>query len=262
LNLDQKTGYTIFAHFPDKQRMTGWRPKMKTHIIALFVAILALMSARAEFFIDVYGGKNSSSGSFSGTYSEYTSSLYSSDTFNSWSTQDDLGGTDGTSLGFRFGYWFEVGLGVALDFSYFGIRSDDSETEINLKPWSFLAMYRYPLLVDDAFPRGRLHPYAGAGISYGSLEVQTDYSHLYDGYDLSENSTCIGFDFRLGLKCFLTTHVAVFGEYRFSALKFDQAADFQTSNSWILPTVLRNHHVSNDGDAQTHHLLGGISYHF
>lgn len=61
----------------------------------------------AEFFLDVYGGKSySAGGTFTGIYSAHTSSIFSSDTYNSWSTQDDLGGTKGTSYGIRGGYWF------------------------------------------------------------------------------------------------------------------------------------------------------------
>jgi opacity protein-like surface antigen len=217
----------------------------------------------SEFFLDVYGGTaNAAGGTFTGTYTEHTSSIFFPDTYESWSTQDDLEGSKGTTGGIRAGYWFEFGLGIAVDISNFGVQPDDSETDITLSPASFLLMYRYPLLINDGFPRGRLHPYIGAGLSYGSVEVKTHYSYLYDGYDLSDDSTCSGLDFRLGLKWFLSRHFAIFTEYRFSALNFDQKAGFQSSDSVFIPTVIRDHSISHNGEVQTHHLLGGVSYHF
>lgn len=236
---------------------------MKKRFMILLAGIWVAAPSGAEFFLDVYGGKASAfGGTFTGFYSEHTSSIFGSDTYKWWSTQDDLDGTKGTSYGIRGGYWFESGLGIAVDASRFGVDPDDSEMEIDLRPASFLILYRYPLWVTDAFSRGRLHPYVGAGLSYGSVEVKTHYSYLYEEYDLSDDSTCFGFDFRLGLKWFFTRHLAVFSEYRFSALNFEQNADFQSGNSWLFPTVNRTHSINTDGDAQTHHLLGGVSWHF
>ena len=236
---------------------------MKRRFMTLLVGMWIAASAGAEFFLDIYGGKvYAAGGTFAGIYSERTSSIYGSDTFRSWSALNDLGGAKGTSYGIRGGYWFESGLGIALDVSRFGVDPGDSVTEIDLSPASLLLMYRYPLLVTDQFSRGRMHPYVGAGFSYGSVEVKTHCSHLYNDYDLSEDSTCFGFDFRLGLKWFFTRHLAVFGEYRFSALSFEQNAHFQSGDSWILPSVTRNHSINTEGDVPTHHLQGGVSYHF
>jgi opacity protein-like surface antigen len=236
---------------------------MKKQVMIVLAGMMVTTPVKAEFFIDVYGGKASTaSGNFTGMYSEHTTSILFSETFNSWVTQDDLAGAEGTTYGIRGGYWLESGLGIAVDVSQFDVNPEGSATDISLSPTSFLLLYRYPLLINDGFPRGRLHPYVGAGFSYGSVEVKTYYSDLYDSYDLREDSTCTGLDFRLGLKGFLSRHFAVFAEYRFSALYFEQEAGFQSANSWLLPTATRNHTINNDGDVQTHHLLGGVSWHF
>lgn len=237
--------------------------KWTTKLLIFLTSALMVPSVHAEFFVDVYGGKGSGTGdSFSGFYIEDTTSLYGTDTYNVWSAQDDLSDVESEIYGIRFGYWFNFGLGLALDGSHFKTIPEDSDTEISLTPLSFLIMYRYPLMTTVEFPRGRLHPYIGVGIAAGMAEVTTHYSYLYGDYDIDEDTSSYGFDARLGLKIFLTEHIAVFGEYRYTAIHVEQSASFQSGNSWLFPTVIRNHTVNNEADVQTHHFLGGIGYHF
>lgn len=237
--------------------------KRTTKLLIFLTVALLERSSHAEFFIDVYGGKAvGAGGSFSGFYAEDTTSLYGTDMYNEWSAQEDLSDVESDVYGIRFGYWFDVGLGLAVDGSHFKVAPEESDAEISLTPISFLLMYRFPLMISTAFPRGRLHPYLGLGISGGLAEVTTHYSYLYDDYDIDEDTTSYGFDSRLGLKFFLTDHFAVFGEYRFSVMRVEQSAWFQSGNSWLFPTAVRTHSVNNEADVQTHHFVGGIGYHF
>ena len=114
-------------------------------------------------------------------------------------------------------------------------------------------MLRYPLLVSEGFPNGRVQPYAGVGASFvvGSISSSAvDVPSTLDDDDGSGYVLCIG------AKWFLNRHLGFFVEYRYASVSFDQSNDWQTFS----PIV--NHYYQAEGDADVHLLLGGISYHF
>jgi hypothetical protein len=75
----------------------------------------------------------------------------------------------GVSFGIRGGYWLDSvpWLGFAFDLSVFDPDEDVKLVPLKLDvfPISGLLMLRYPLLKSDAYPRGRLQPYAGVGLA-------------------------------------------------------------------------------------------------
>lgn len=111
--------------------------------------------AAAEWFFDLFGGvaateETNVTATISGLVVEENAA-------------QSVNFDDGATFGIRGGYWFEEPphLGISADMSYFKAEGDD--VDIDLFGISFLLMARWPLLRDDEYPRGRLHPYAGLG---------------------------------------------------------------------------------------------------
>ncbi|RPI11188.1 MAG: porin family protein [Zetaproteobacteria bacterium] len=201
--------------------MCRLRPVVVTALILFAVTVSAPGLARAEMFLDVYGG-----GAFP----------MDSDTTIRGPGYTIVGESpykDSFVVGGRVGYYFTAGapwLGLALDVSYF-------EANINLPdgakndvvPVSLLLMMRTPLAASQEFPGGRLQPYVGIGPSFV-------YSRSEAGSS-SDTSFDVGFDFRLGLTWMLTRTIGLFGEYRFSYVRPDYDLDGET----VEPEFTANH---------------------
>ncbi len=186
---------------------------MRRPQLLLFTALLVLAATAivpvpvlAETFLDLYGG-----GSFP-LHSNTTISVpgYSVDGRSDYEISFLVGG--------RAGYYFDVsprlGLGLALDVSYFRADIDfPGGAKHDVVPISVLLMVRAPLDVTPEFRNGRFQPYLGFGpsIVYSRADVGTSKATSFDP----------GFDLRLGLTWMLTRTIGLFGEYRFSYLKPD-----------------------------------------
>jgi len=116
------------------------------------------------------------------------------------------------------GYWFNPvpWFGVAVDLSYFGARTShkDANAQFEVIPLSFLAMVRAPLFTSEAYPRGRLRPYAALGPSFVIALASTDFGEAVPSVG-QEWSTNAGLDIRAGLDWMVLPHLALFAEYRF-----------------------------------------------
>lgn len=93
------------------------------------------------------------------------------------------------------------------------IRVQHADIEITAAALNLL--YRVPLLVTDARPRGWLQPYAGVGLAVLMAELSTtttpfDVNKAIKAKDVQPALQVLG-----GVRAFLTPHVAVFLEYRF-----------------------------------------------
>src|SRR5262249_23090089 len=96
-------------------------------------------------------------------------------------------------------------------------------------------MLRWPLLVSDQFPTGRLQPYALAGpgafvSDLGGSKVQAD----------------VGVKAGAGLSWQIVRGIAVFTEYQFTHFRPEYSSD----------------EVKLKLTVDTHHVLGGISFRF
>jgi len=201
--------------------MCRLRLVLVTALVALAVTVSAPALARAETFLELYGG---------GAFPLDSDTTISGPGFvligeSSYKESFVVGG--------RGGYYFEGGvpwLGLALDVSYFKADIDlPSGAENEVVPVSLLLMLRAPLVQSPAFPRGRLQPYVGIGPSFV-------YSKSKDG-TASDTSFDLGFDFRMGLAWMLTKNVGLFGEYRFSYVQ----PDYDLNGEHVEPDFSVNH---------------------
>jgi opacity protein-like surface antigen len=143
----------------------------------------------------------------------------------------------------RIGYWFEGAplLGVAASVSYYQTDVDlpsVSRANLTVIPLSLLAMARWPVLVSDEFPNGRLQPYVGVGPGLFITDVSPQ--------GFSDTSHDIGLDVRAGGTWLLTSHVGWFVEYRYTH---------------VSPSFM-DRGIQEETGLATHHFLSGAAYHF
>ena len=122
------------------------------------------------------------------------------------------------TVGGRVGYWFDPApwFGVAFDISYFPARASAGGSSVNIDviPLSPLAMIRLPLLTSEAYPRGRMRPYAAAGPSFVFAHASQILGLTAPPVEDS-SSKSVGLDVRTGLDWLFTPQIALFAEYRF-----------------------------------------------
>ncbi len=225
---------------------------MKGLKVFLLILLLSTMMARAEFFIDAYGGiANTQSGSFIAMREDNGSFSFDG---------GDLSGSTGSAVGLRGGYWFKKmnWLGGALDFSHFNAESSQSRANISFNSVSLMLMLRYPFLISDDFPNGRFYPYAGVGASLVFAEIDSPYVDAPGSERLDDDSGS-GVVFCTGVTWFFNRNLGVFLEYRAVSLSFEQSAEWQTG-AFFWPRY--DHSYRAEGDATAHQFLGGVTVHF
>ena len=195
--------------------------------------------ASAEYEIDLYGGlaltssvnviANSSSSSFSPTIER------------------------DQSFGVRYGVWevpWGLGpnwLGLAIDVSYFGAKSDD--VEIQVIPASLLLMFRRSIVA--TVPTRPLEAYGGFGLSYVLYNATIDYRPALAAVVRQTNDE-FGGDLRLGVRWKATERTSWFAEYRRSSIHIDKGE----IGGIFLPQS------GIDADLKTNHLMAGWSRQF
>lgn len=201
--------------------MCRLRPLVVTVLVLLAITVSVPAAARAEIFLDLYGG---------GAFPVDTDTTITGSNFiiigeSSYKESFVAGG--------RMGYYFDRGvpwLGLALDVSYFKADIDlPNGAKNDVVPVSLLLMTRAPLLRSPEFPGGRLQPYAGIGPSFVYSKSKAGTS--------SDTSFDVGFDFRLGLTWMLTRNIGLFGEYRFSYVQ----PDYDLNGETVEPEYSVNH---------------------
>jgi opacity protein-like surface antigen len=219
----------------------------------------AAAPAAAEWNIDLYGG---------------ATWLQSSDlrvrtqdnTGNTSLTIFDLDADTGFTFGLRSGYWFDSApfLGLDLDIFYVQMQvpaqqrtgtaafSGDflgktitvsasgaasiPEASLPLFGFSPEIRLRWPLMVDTAFPAGRLQPYVSGGPAWA-------FSLKHEKLDME-----FGGKFGGGMSFGITPTIALFGEYRYILFP-----EFQFTGK---------HGVTYAVDVHSHSAIGGISFRF
>ena len=197
---------------------------------------LAASAAHAEGFVDVRLGAAMTE---SGTLEIGVGSSV---------TRSRIRFEDSLSTGVRGGYWIDPlpWLGVALDVSYFSPDQENAVDpfDIYVVPFSALLMLRAPLLPDDDCPNGRLQPYGAIGPGLFLTIADEDFA------DFTAASADIGLDVRGGLNIHLLRWLAIFAEYRYTRFDADLDDDF-----FGTPVMF-------DADFDTHHVTGGVGFHF
>lgn len=235
--------------------------------VVVLCALCCSRPAQAEFVGELYGG-----GAFTDKANVTdTSSLGATATFKG--VNFDASGT----IGGRIGYWFdEVGslgaFGVGLD--VFSFRSNLNRQTVpvtisagggsvsgtaTLDPFNIstvgigfdLLRFRLHLAKSDEFQNGRVQPYFSVG---PALFVTTlSDTGNYTPANQSTSNTALGVKVGMGLNFHVNKALSLFGEYRFT--HFTAEGQFQERTP---PTSIETLKT----DQNTHHLVGGIAFHF
>jgi opacity protein-like surface antigen len=186
----------------------------RTVWLAMVVAVLALATprpARAEWFIDFYGGVVFPQDADLDIDGFTVTNAFKFD-------------TEATGGG-RFGLWLnDLGLpwlGVALDASYFAPAAAGSGGAVRLEivPISTLAMFRLPLAASRDFPDGRVQPYLAGGPGLFVTRVKVNVPGI--GEQHSETRAELGADVRGGIAFMLTPAIGLFAEGRYTFFQTD-----------------------------------------
>jgi hypothetical protein len=224
--------------------------KTKLFLSAICFLLILPTLARAEGFLDFYGGRAMSR-------DEEVKASISSSGFAP--TESHTRRTDfdpSFTFGARVGYWFEKlpYVGLSLDLSY--IRAEDENVDIWAVPISLLVMLRLPLFKSEKFPHGRIQPYAaiGPGLYYAHAraDFRPDLPEKVSGDDSS-----VTVDMRAGLSWQFHKHWAIFGEYRYTDIKIDFT---NTHTDFLFGFVTGEESMKTK--LKTNHVLVGISYRF
>jgi opacity protein-like surface antigen len=228
-----------------------------TQVLAIAIALSIVLGvatpARAEWFAGIYLGFATTSD---------TDVTFTRRTPHTW--QDvEFGQT--VVWGGRAGYWFGEGelfgeltryMGVDLDVSYFRPRIEAqtkptevgprrlSAQDISVVTFTPEVLLRYPLMVDQQWPMGRLQPYVAFGptIFFSSA----DDNGTFGPRGGSESDRGLGVVFRPGIAWQMTDAVALFAEYRFVHV----SPRFEFTRGPV------------DLDINSHHINLGVSYTF
>ena len=202
---------------------------------------------RAEWFTDLYLGAAMTDDS------EVTVDRY----FPRQSASERTSYDTSFTFGYRFGYWLDVFqyLGFAADLSYF--EADSEKVDFSIVPLSILFMLRWPLLISDDYPHGKIQPYLGGGPSIIYYDMKVDFRPAVSE-KVSEWSFENGWDFRAGVLWQFHQNFGLFGEYRYTHYKIRYKDE---TEEWILGYEPRTR-LKVETTLDTHHFLTGISFRF
>lgn len=245
--------------------------------------LVSATPATAEWFFDVYGGGGFIENNDVKLRKNYSVvNNLGSASLRLRATLRDVKADDFTTAGGRFGYWSEAFpyLGVGLDLFLFDldvprqrVKADANATldvrvdhrtfhidqgirlPVRLPSVTFPTtvvgvapdvLFRYPLLRDAQFPKGRLQPYFSVAPAFLFTDTDLDFE--------------LGVKVGTGLSWQFHKNVAVFTEYRFTHFSPEvERGSFRISQSG-LSTRIRNPRIETD--INTHHILAGISFRF
>jgi len=226
--------------------------------VFLWMALLGSLpaSVKAEVFLDFYGGlAMTDSGKVKGKETFVPFLGIGPTTTRKFRQHVDF--KNSFSTGARFGYWIErfPWLGGAIDASFFEANAKNADINIPVGALSFLLMFRYPLLVNEQFPKGRLQPYVGIGPELAFSEISAEFRENGSG-KIKEFATGIGLDLRTGFLWQFHRHWGFFAEYRLTHVKLE--ADKDDDDVFFGGYALEEIQTT----LTTHHFLGGISFRF
>jgi len=155
---------------------------------------------------------------------------------------------DSFTAGLRGGYWLAPlpWFGIAFDVSYFSPDENAllAPLRIDVVPVSALFMVRVPLGKSRALPHGRIQPYAGVGPALFVTFAEENTTNFVAG------SVDLGLDVRGGLNVQILSWLDVFAEYRFT--HYEAGLD---DDLFSVPVTFRT-------EIDTHHITGGVGFHF
>ena len=237
--------------------------------IASLVTCCAALAApaKAEFVAELYGG-----GSFTNNADLDISSPASGGTEL---TFHDVKFNTSWTAGGRVGYWFkEIGglgaFGMGLDVFAFQPEAERQTAEVSIGGASLGAFeigsikkstvaigfdvlkFRLHLAKSQELQQGRLQPYVSAGPAIFITET-SDENFL--PFNQSSTKTTLGLKVGAGLNVHLTPAWSLFSEYRFT--------HFTSEVTSTIPSFGGGRtEFTTTTDLNTHHVVGGLSFHF
>jgi opacity protein-like surface antigen len=218
---------------------------LRRPIAALFALTVIAFAAEssAEWYVGGYGGI---------TLPNKLSNIHGTGV-DADKTTSDLKLQNSFLYGAKIGRFFEniPWLGLEADLSYARPNLKQQTVTSNflgipvsrLSPGADVDVAMGLVNIIARYPGQRFQPYigGGAGLAYGRI------SHLVtaSSTNASATDTSIAFDFLTGMRVFVTKHVALFTEYKYT----------RTSFSWENNVLLK-------GDYSAHNLAVGLSFHF
>jgi opacity protein-like surface antigen len=179
-------------------------------------------------------------------------------------TTSDLDQINSPLLGFKVGYFFPglPWLGVEGDFYYTTPHvkqqlvdktvtnplTGTKQTFSVLTPGFHMTYMNATANLIARYPGKRFQPYAGGGMgmAYGRISgVQTTAAGNPNPVTESQSDVSVVFNALVGSRFFLTKHVALFGEYKYTTTSFDWGGN-----------------ILIKADYTAHNLVGGVSFHF
>jgi opacity protein-like surface antigen len=228
-------------------------------LLSLAIGVVAALTgwvspAHAEMYVAAQGGYTIPNGLSSVKGTGPTSGQ----------TTSDLDQINSPLLGFKIGYFFPSlpWLGVEGDFYYTTPHvkqqlvdktatnplTGTKQTFSVLTPGFHMTYMNATANVIARYPGKRFQPYAGGGIgmAYGRISgVQTTAAGNPNPVIESQSDVSVVFNALVGTRYFLTKHVALFGEYKYTTTSFDWGGN-----------------VLIKADYTAHNLVGGVSFHF
>ncbi len=211
--------------------------------------LLTSFDVYAESTVDLYGGiANTDKANvtitryyFIGTPDTFTDSINGSSgvlgvRFVHWLDEDDIRSLrqknqDNDMQDYRF-----VGFSADL----LGFKANGDNTDALTAAITLNVLFRYP--------HKTWQPYMGIGILFHTTKIDVSgESEL--GESTSGSDSGLGMDFQAGLRVSLSSRYALFTEYRYTFINFEQDTDTMFFGGDFLSTEL-----------QTHHYLVGISW--
>jgi opacity protein-like surface antigen len=234
--------------------------------IALHIAIaVSSVAASAEGFIDIYGGASIPENVDLDTEIDVDLAGFSA------SATDELDYDTSAVVGVRGGYWFPdfSFFGLALDASYFMLEAPSAsaretidgndieihgDPDIDVYPITPLLMLRSKVLTIGRTHTPGFQPYIGIGpgIFLSVMDDSLDIRINGEEDSFEAVSVDVGLDARAGLKIHLTRWLTLFTEYRFTYFEPSFEDD-------LFDDVLS---VKQEAELRTHHVVGGVGFHF
>lgn len=231
------------------------------YILPLIVFILLLTTlAHAEFAVDLYGGLAKTQDS--DLELEVSDVPFGPGPISlTENIKTDLKFKNSFIAGARVAYWFQrlPWLGIALDASYFEANAKNANVEIPVGGFSLLLMMRYPLLVNEEFPQGRLQPYLGVGPEVAFSKFKAEFESNGSKTKIEKKEAGEGVDVRAGMLWQFRQHWGIFTEYRFTYLSYGKGTPFRLNHEDREGTFEVENLKTN---LTTQHFLMGVSFRF
>lgn len=222
---------------------------------ALLLTLLAVSPARAEWYASGYAGAAFSADT-DVDVSVAAFGLSATDTFK------DVELDTSVVFGGKVGHYLEVfpQFGLELEAYHFAPDVDNQTVQTNLSGPTqtgtadidvtgigLNGLYRFQLLKESAYPRGRLQPYLGVGLGIFIANLETLVLTQVD----DDTDTQVGFQGIAGARYFVSKTVSLFAEY-----KFIQTSDFEfeLSEGALTGRI--------ETDLTSHLIYAGIAFHF